>query len=476
MRILMACAEYAPLAKTGGLADAVAGLSGALYRRGHDVRVLMPRYGVPEPEGWSVKPDRAGAEPYIELLAPEPGPRVFLQETPETHANGAIYTGDDRDAPRFLALCRAACAMPDALGWRPDVVHCHDWHAALVPALLERDAEERAPPPRSMLTLHNISYQGNFAESVLADCGGGDVVALAGDAGRANSAVSFLRIGIERAGLVTTVSPTYAREIRTPGEGMGLDAALRERGESFLGVLNGVDYRVWSPETDALIGTNFDSARPEGKQDVKRALCAELGLTGDRPVLGVVTRLVEQKGVDLLVDALPALLERTRACFALLGSGDPALEGALAALAAAHPERIAFARGYDEGLAHRIIAGSDLLLVPSRYEPCGLTQMYALRYGTVPVVRATGGLADTVAHFDPDAGTGNGCVFEHADPEAVIWGVTTALGWYEQGDAWRELMTNAMAADFSWDRQAARYETLYGALTGAGSSGGGARS
>ncbi|MBN1239877.1 MAG: glycosyltransferase, partial [Gammaproteobacteria bacterium] len=287
--------------------------------------------------------------------------------------------------------------------------------------------------------------------------------------------VNFLKTGIRFAERITTVSPRYAEEIQSSPEfGMGLEDLLRERRHELSGILNGVDYRLWSPETDPFIEPHFSRADPAGKQLVKRALCAALSLPEQAPLVGVVTRLFYQKGIDLLVDALPVLLEQTDACFALLGSGDAELERALAQAAARHPDRVSFTRGYDEALAHRILAGSDLVLVPSRYEPCGLTQMYALRYGTVPVVRATGGLADTIRHFDPATGQGNGSVFDHADVDGLIWGLTTALLWYADAHAWRRLVDNGMRADFSWARQAEPYEALYRELLGQPAPGGAA--
>ncbi|HEX7080514.1 MAG TPA: glycogen synthase [Gammaproteobacteria bacterium] len=480
VKVLMVSAEYAPLAKAGGLADAVAGLAAALVKRGHDVRVLLPAYAPGLPTGWSRGAAAvANASVFVEASAGRPGPRVYQLDAPEIGAGGAVYAGDDRDAARFAKLCFAALDLPDAIGWRPDIVHCHDWHAALVPALL-RTAE--APPSlagaRTVLTLHNVGYQGVFPESVLVQNGLGRLGALVADEDRADGAVVFLKIGIRAADRLTTVSPTYAREIRTPEHGMGLDALLRRRSADLVGILNGVDYGTWSPETDPFLEHHYGRAAPAGKALVKRALCARLALENDAPVVGAVSRLVEQKGIDLLIAAMPALLDSTAARFALLGSGDTPLEEALTALARRHPARVAFHRGYDEALAHLILAGSDLIVVPSRYEPCGLTQLYALRYGTIPVVRATGGLADTVVHFDPASGTGNGSVFEHADAQGLIWGLTTALGWHADAALRRRLIDNAMQADFSWDRQAPEYEKVYAELVGAAppSDGGTARS
>jgi starch synthase len=491
MKILMAAAEYAPLAKTGGLADAVTGLAHALFDRGHDVRVLLPGYpGVADIEALPVIAGEESGVAFHELAADVPGPRVYVTGA-AGGASSPLYTGDDRDAARFLHLSRAALELGPAAGWRPDLLHCHDWHTALVPALRvaarrARRARARAradargdantgddvhgtsDAPPAVLTLHNLGYQGLFGEHVLAESGADGLAPLRSERTIAQRTVNFLELGIAFADAVTTVSPTYAREIRQPEFGMGLDEALRARGSAVTGILNGVDYRLWSPETDPHLVTHYGRRAPGPKRLVKRALEAQLGLPqSNSPIIGCVTRLVWQKGIDVLAAALPGLLAGTNARFVLLGSGEPDLERALAELAARHPTRIAFKRGYDDELAHRIFAGSDFVIVPSRYEPCGLTQLYALRYGTIPIVRATGGLADSVRHFDPSTGTGNGSVFEHADTGGIQWGVTTALGWYADADAWRTLVDNAMSCDFSWARQAPEYEALYARVVAA---------
>lgn len=458
----MVCAEYAPLAKTGGLADAVAGLSAALAEKGHDVRVVMPDYGVSLPPGFTASPSRRIGNLTVDTVTAKTpgGVPVYRIGCREIGTGGQIYAGDALDAPRFWAFNRAVPEALAALDWRPEIVHCHDWHAALVPALASV-ADSPLNGVRSVLTLHNVGYQGAFGRDLLPADAASFFAAIDDEHSRARDYVVFLEAGIRFADRVTTVSPTYAREISSPEHGMGLDGLLRARGEDFVGILNGIDYRFWSPESDPFITPRYATGDAAGKARVKAALAAELGLSNDAPILGAVSRLVEQKGIDLLVGALPALLERTRARFAILGSGDTDLESALTAAAKAHPERVAFRCGYDEGLAHRIIAGSDLLVVPSRYEPCGLTQLYAMRYGTVPVVRKTGGLADTVTHYAPDTGEGTGSVFEHADAQGLIWGVTTALEWYASPDEWRRVQRNGERLDFSWNRQAEPYAALY---------------
>lgn len=469
----MVCAELAPLAKTGGLGDAIHGLGDALAERGHDVRMLLPRYSHLPPEGCELAPlGGDGRARFGELRqrgssAGERGrgaaPKVYLLHLGE-HTGNAIYAGDARDGVRFLQLSAAALELPAAAGWTPDVYHCHDWHSALVPAL--QRAGKPARPVPTVLTLHNIGYQGVFGPEVLSTSGYAGLAAELASGDGAAASVNYLRAGIRAADALTTVSPTYAKEIRTPEFGMGLQSLLEERSAALVGILNGVDYGTWGPTADPYLEHRYDARDPAPKYRIKEALCGRLGLAADRhtPLIGLVTRLASQKGIDLLVQAMPALLAESRASFAILGSGDAALSADLRHLAAAHPQRVSFTEGYDEPLAHRILAGSDITVVPSRYEPCGLTQMYALRYGTVPVVRATGGLADTIEHFDPAAGRGNGSVFRDADVGGVLWGVRTALGWFDDAAAWSALMANGMAADFSWRRQVHHYESLYRSL------------
>jgi starch synthase len=317
---------------------------------------------------------------------------------------------------------------------------------------------KRAP---SVLTLHNIGYQGVFADTVLDELPG-LADAIAADA-VSDGYVNFLRAGLYAADVVTTVSPTYATEIRTPGFGMGLEDVLLARGDDVIGILNGVDYEIWDPRRDPFIDVRFGAGNLEPKHRLKGALAVQRGLVPDprAPLIGVVSRLAAQKGIDLVTAVLPTLFSETRANFVVLGSGDAPIAAELRRLANEHPRRFSFTEGYDETLAHQIFAGCDITLVPSRYEPCGLTQMYALRYGTIPVVRATGGLADTIRHYDPITASGNGSVFRDADPQGLLWGIRCALTWFDDPPAWSRLVANAMAADFSWHNQVRQYEKLY---------------
>jgi starch synthase len=316
---------------------------------------------------------------------------------------------------------------------------------------------------RSVLTIHNIGYQGLMPWSAVDDLGLGKFKDRLDAGDSAVNLINPLKTGIKFADVVTTVSPTYAREICETALGMGMQETLLARRKGVIGILNGVDYADWDPRNDRHLTTHFTSTDLRGKASNKQRLLAamSLGFEPHRPLLSMVTRLAEQKGIDLLFDALPALLRERDFGFVILGSGDDRYAAFFADMARRHPGRVAFRSGYDEALAHLIEAGSDMFLMPSRYEPCGLNQMYSLRYGTIPIVRKTGGLADSVQHFDPSSGTGTGCVFNDYDSPAVRWAVGTTLDWYADQSRWNRLVQNAMAQDFSWSRQIVQYEQVY---------------
>jgi len=475
MRILMVAAEFAPLAKTGGLGDMLAGLSGWLARQGHDVRVLLPRYGllataastatISSRADGPVRVD--GTHPGYSLHwldGPATSPRIYLLDAPALYGSGPIYGQGDRDALRFALLAHAAIELCSRLDWQPDIVHAHDWHAALLPLLLHGPAARRngLDDARSLLSIHNIGYQGDFPLALASDCGIAPLTEELDPASRSSGRLNFLLTGIQQADALSTVSPEHAAEILTPVYGMGLEAALQGRREQLYGILNGVDYACWDPAHDPLIAERYSADDPAGKARCRAALLDELKLLpGDGPLLAMVSRLASQKGIDLLIELLPELLQQQEPRVAILGSGEPAHEAALNELMAAFPGRLAFISAQDEGLAHRIFAAADIFLVPSRYEPCGLTQLYALRYGAIPVVRATGGLKDTVTHFDPATGLGNGSVFLDADSGGLRWGISQALAWYQDQALFSGLRQNAMRADFSWDRQGPQYVALY---------------
>lgn len=477
LKICVATAELAPLAKAGGLADVCSALAAFFDRHGHDARLLMPLYGTVDTGSIEVAPvaplqqlrARLGARELTysidTTLLPDSGARVYLLRCPDLYGRSRIYTEDEDEHLRFVLLSHAAIAMCRHMNFAPDVFHCHDWHAALVPLYL-KSVYARDPlfaRTRSVLTIHNLGYQGVFDARVLGDLGleGAEVGLDQEDLRRGH--VNFLKTGIVHADLLTTVSPTYAREIQEPEYGMGLDDLLRRRSASLEGILNGVDYGEWNPEMDPMIPANYSLQRMAGKKTCKRGLLQEMGLAAEpeRPLAGVIARLTSQKGIDLIEQAMPDLLERRSFSLAVLGSGDERHERFFADLQRAYPGRVAFRSGYDNPLAHRIEAGSDLFLMPSRYEPCGLNQMYSLRYGTVPVVRLTGGLADSVRHFEPETGQGDGIVFRDYDANGLRWALETALDLYGDETAWQRIVRNGMRRNFSWDRQGEEYVSLF---------------
>lgn len=458
MRILMVTAEFAPLAKVGGLADMVAGLSGWLAEQGHEVRVVMPAYGVTDvPASTALETVNGPVHLHPATLedAP-PGLEVLQWIAPDHFGMPEVYLGDTRDAERFALLGQVALAHADADGFHPEVIHAHDWHAAAAVAL----PSPWDPAPPTLLTLHNIGYQGVFALDAVPD---GRLRDALRDPTVDEPRLNFLAAGIARARALTTVSPTHAAEILTPECGAGLDGLLRERAHRLHGILNGADYGLWSPAHDPLIEHAYTADSPHGKAHNRAALLETLGLVVDDsvPIVGMITRLTSQKGIDLLVGALPGLVTAHEFALVILGMGEPQYVEALQELADVYPGSVTLLEAHDERLAHRLLAGSDMLLIPSRYEPCGLTQLYAMRYGTIPIVRATGGLADSVQHFDPASGEGTGVVFRDYDVGGISWGLAQALAWFGEPGLWQRLVMNAMRSDFSWDRQAPHYEAFY---------------
>jgi starch synthase len=355
------------------------------------------------------------------------------------------------------------------MGFAPQIVHANDWHTAFAPLLLRTAYAwdtERFGGTKSVFTIHNIGYQGVFSAGQAGDLAPGVGVEMLHQADLAAGRVNPMRHGVIYADTVTTVSPTYADEIRTPEGGHGLDADLRARGVAVSGILNGVDYDEWNPATDRYIPHRYDAGDLTGKARNKEALLdlLRMQVPPATPLIGMVTRLTHQKGLDLLYDALPEVLGRNAVRMVALGSGEPHYERFLHDLQQQFPGRMVFYSGYSEELAHFIEAAADIFLMPSMYEPCGLNQMYSLKYGTVPIVRRTGGLADSVRHFDPASGLGTGIVFNDFDAGGVRWALATALEWYGWPSVWRRLVLNGMAEDFSWEKQIAAYEALYASL------------
>jgi starch synthase len=482
LKLCILSSEIFPYAKTGGLADVAGALLQNLRLLGHEVHGFMPLYsavraGHPELQpvlGVQQVPLTIGGTEYRFSLqtASFPGTDVamYFIDCPALYDRPQFYTGDADEHRRFLLFTRAALDSCRRLGIAPDIFHCNDWHTAFLPLFLKTlyATDPMLGRARSVLTIHNIGYQGVMPSAAAADLGVGNPEAWLDPGDLAQGIINSLKTGIKFADLVTTVSPTYAREICEGPLGMGMQPTLLARNDGVVGILNGVDYQDWDPRHDPHLKAHFGPHDLRGKRTNKELLiaAAPLRITASQPLIGMVTRLAEQKGIDLLIDALPALLQEREFGVVVLGSGDARYAEFFAGLAQRFPARVAFRSGYDEPVAHLIEAGSDIFLMPSRYEPCGLNQMYSLRYGTIPVVRNTGGLADSVRHFDPGTGVGTGCVFNDYDAAAVRWAIGTALDWYGAPVSWQQLMQNAMAQDFSWTRQIVKYDSLYRGLIG----------
>ncbi|MEK6665633.1 MAG: glycogen synthase GlgA [candidate division NC10 bacterium] len=475
MRILLISSEVEPFAKTGGLADVAGALPKALAGLGHDVRVLMPKYRGVERHAGPLSPlaprvqvpiaDRTAEGAWLEGRMGAGIPIYFLAQD-QYYDRDALYgtaEGDYWDnCERFIFFCRAAVEGLKHLGWIPHVIHANDWQTGLVPVYLEtlyRDDPALAKIA-TLFTVHNLAYQGVFWHYDVPMTGlGWDLFTPAGI--EYYGKLNFLKGGLVFGDLLTTVSRTYAREIQTPEFGCGLEGVLLERSAALHGVVNGIDYEVWNPASDPMIPKGYTADDLKGKRACKAALQEELGLAQEpAPLVGMVTRLVEQKGLTLVLDALPGLLAEG-VQLALLGSGEPVLERAFGQAAREHPRRVAVSFGYDAGLARRIYAGADCFLMPSRYEPCGLGQLISLRYGTIPLVRWTGGLADTVKEFDPAKQAGTGFGFTPFTHEALLECARRALAVFRQPRLWQRLMRNAMAEDFSWEASAREYVSLY---------------
>jgi starch synthase len=477
-RVLLASSEAHPLVKTGGLADVAGSLPAALRDLGHDARLIIPAYP------GAVKRLRElrtvcdlrlkGTRANVRIL----GGRLedslvptYLVEAPEHFCReGNPYTDtsgrDWGDNPeRFLLFCESIAQLAvgcPALDWRPEVIHCNDWQTGLVPALLRN----KGGRPAIVFTIHNLAYQGLFDRATFNRLRlPADLWALHGL--EFHHSLSFIKGGIVFADRVNTVSPTYAEEVRTPAFGCGLEGLLSGLGERFCGILNGIDYQTWNPAEDKLIPQPYDGESFGLKAENKLALQREFGLPRNEEALlfGLIGRLVEQKGVDLILGILPRLLARPNTQLVVQGAGNKAIEDALLAAREMHPDRVGVFLGYDEGRAHRIEAGCDAFLMPSRFEPCGLNQLYSLRYGTVPVVRRTGGLADTVIDAGIDGierGETTGFCFAQPDMEGLWGAVERCLDLFRhQPRLWRRLSLNGMSQDFSWAASARHYERLY---------------
>jgi starch synthase len=472
LKVLMVASEATPFAKTGGLADVIGALAPALRARGVDVAVLMPRYRQIAVQGMPIVYQDLrvwlGRNEYVANVyrATEREAPYFLVDCPSLYDREGFYGdpgGEDYadNHIRFAVLSRVALTMVRHV-FRPHIIHCHDWQAAPVPifkrTLFAGDPTFTGLPV--VLTIHNLGYQGLFPETALAGMGL-DASVFTPACLEFFGEVNLLKGGILLSDAITTVSPAYAREIQTPELGFGLDGVLQARSEAIHGILNGADYTEWDPETDPYIAARYSAGDLEGKRVSKADLLATFGLPAgniDRPLLGMVSRLAGQKGFDLLEEAAGDLLKEN-VTLVVLGSGELKYQQFLEGLAAAHPEKVGIRIGYDEALAHKIEAGADIFLMPSLYEPCGLSQIYSLHYGAVPVVRSTGGLDDTI-----DERTG--FKFREYTGEALMAAVRAALARFRDKKRWAAMMREGMRRDYSWNASAAQYLELYRRLAG----------
>jgi len=466
MRIAMIASECEPFAKTGGLADVVDALSRALGQLGHEVDVYLPRYrGLDPPEAAErlelTVPMGLGRQVAVSLLsAPARGYRLRLVDHPDSFDRPDYYVDDGVDYPdngfRFSLLGRTALEAMRAEGRPVDIVHAHDWEGAPAILLLRHryGATAALGTPQTVLTCHNLAYHGWVARRKVAS-----QLDLPDHVG-APDGVDLLREGVLAAHIVNTVSPTYAQESLRPEYGAGLDDVLQSLGDRYRGIINGIDTELWNPATDADIPARFSASNLEGKAVCRAALCAELGLDADGPLFAMVSRLDPQKGFDLLAEAAPQLLaDGARIC--VLGTGDHALVEGLRAVAADHATQLAVEERFDRALARRMYAGADAFLMPSRFEPCGQGQLISMRYGTVPIVRRTGGLADTVIDADDQPQTGNGFSFDDADREPFADACRRAMAALSDRPRWREIQARGMAADHSWRGPARDYVAAY---------------
>jgi starch synthase len=468
----MVASEALPFAKTGGLADVLGALPKALARLGHHVDVIIPRYrGITV--GQPTTPIRVALggqidDAHISSIETDRLRTIFVGHN--TYFDREyLYGAAERDYPdnpeRFAFFCQAALNWASSTGLRYDVVHAHDWQAGLVPVLMTRaDPTQAALRAPTVFTIHNLAYQGIFDASWLPRLGlGWELMRV--DALEYWGRISYLKGGIMFSDVVTTVSPTYAREIQTTELGFGFDGILRQKSGALVGILNGIDYDQWDPAGDLNLPEPYNASKLKGKATAKRRLLETYGLPATakdrvRPLIGMISRMVDQKGFDLIA-ALADELPKSGAVFVVLGTGERRHEELWRELAANHPTVIAVRIGFDEALAHLIEGGADIFLMPSRFEPCGLNQMYSLRYGTVPVVRATGGLSDTVRDVDPETCLGTGFQFVEYTPEALLGAIRRALAAFGNKPLWRRIQRAGMREDFSWDASARQYVEVY---------------
>lgn len=464
MRILFTAAEATPLAKVGGLADVVGSLPKALNQLGHDVRLILPKYGTIDEAKFPTTPvvdsitvDIMGRQENARVKQTKLGPVVvYLVENARYFSPPRVYT-DNEDLERYLFFSKAVMAFLRASDWRPDVIHCHDWHTALVPFWVKK----AGLPISTVFTIHNLAYQGPFDNRWL-NASGLNQEKTEWPIKPGTSDMTIMSQAVFSADAISTVSETYAREILTPRYGEGMESLLAWRKADLVGIVNGIDQDEYNPATDVLIPSQYSASNPAGKAVNKAELQGRLKLPVDHrvPLVGMVSRLDEQKGLDILESAAERILEMDLQV-AILGKGREKYHLSMSKLAAKYPQKMSLTLDFNNSLAHQIYAGSDVFLMPSAFEPCGLGQLIAMRYGTVPLVRATGGLVDTVPPLTPDLRKGSGFVFTEYTSGALLEAVRAASAVYRNHTAWKTLVPRIMALDFSWRASAAKYEALY---------------
>lgn len=471
LRVLVCASEVVPFAKTGGLADVAGALPKALAALGHDARVALPRYGSIDLAGVGARPV---GEPFTVVMGAEPaqvqvyesgaipGVPAYLVDCPKYFDRPGLY-GQADDVERFALFCRGLLEFLRRGEWQPQVIHANDWQAGLLPVYLRKTyaKDPRMASVATLFTIHNLAYQGVFGADVLYRIGLDESLFTLNGL-EFYGQVNLMKGGLEFADLLNTVSETYSKEIQTPEFGERLDGVLAARRADLFGVLNGLDYDEWNPATDPHLAAPYSRDDPRPKAENKAALQRRLGLPvrPETPLLGLVSRLATQKGVDLLAEAMPHLLQ-LGVQLALLGTGEQEYHDLLSRLAQQHPRQVGLVLGFDNPLAHQIYAGSDLFLMPSRYEPCGLGQMISLRYGTIPVVRHTGGLADTIVDLTQNPERGNGFSFREPTALAFFGALARALLTLGAPQTWQRVVARAMACEFSWQRSAQAYVELY---------------
>ena len=467
MNILMITSEAVPFSKSGGLADVAGALTPALISKGHDARIIVPSYNMPVEDSGepvcSFSVDMLSGPVEVGIRMRKVGPTIYYMLCHDCFNNRRGIYGDTSFAPypdnffRFSLLCKAALQLCETIGWKPDILHSHDWTAGLVPWFLKVNRSQFFMGTQTVFTIHNLAYQGTFPRMDFMFCN-----VRPDDKLFSNGQINMMLSALVFADFITTVSPTYAKEIQTPEQGCGLDPVLVRRSGKLRGIVNGIDTGEWNPLTDALIPYHFSSDDMTGKAALKAEIQTQLGLPvrPDVPLFAMISRLAAQKGFDTVLMCLEEILEKNDVQFVIVGTGDSNLENSLKILAEKH-DNLSVNILFSNKVAHLVEAGSDFFLMPSRYEPCGLNQLYSLRYGTIPIAHRTGGLADTIVDIDENPAGGTGLLFDELSPQEITRNVMRAVALYRSGRGMEEIRARAMSRDFSWPSSADEYIEVY---------------